>query len=577
LDGLKLLLGASSGVVERLLVELNGPTEGALRQRLWADTLTYLQRQGAATFDAANYLAALRTHWREAGQAGTASAETAETAETAALLAALARIDQAAAEVGSAAPSAAEAAYARIVQRLAGRTQQDITADIVKLAKSHPELLRQLQQQLRQGEASAAAARTLGAQEAKQLVMALLALEGTAAAAEFRREIERQATEAWSEGRYYRHILSRLVSGGEVDLQLAAEAPLAADDDLDATDASASPAEGRGRYEQLLLRLLRRLRGESGAAEMAAEIEELAAGAPQALKQLYRKLQSGELRPVLDGLTARECAPLLEAFLRPERGPELTELLREVRAYAARSRDLAAYYRRVLGMLIGGRLVDLAAAANAAPEAGTVRPVPAATDVPPPAAPPRPPEARSIFSKLASEPVDDEAPTEEIYVANAGMVLVAPYFPRLFSMLELTEGGKFKDERAMERAIHLLQYAVNGSCDSPEFLLVLNKILCGAPAAFPIARCIELEERERQAVEGMLQAVIHNWKIIGKTSVQGLQGSFLQRMGRLQLKGDDWYLKVESKGIDVLLDQLPWSISIIRYPWMKRMVFVEWR
>jgi hypothetical protein len=45
----------------------------------------------------------------------------------------------------------------------------------------------------------------------------------------------------------------------------------------------------------------------------------------------------------------------------------------------------------------------------------------------------------------------------------------------------------------------------------------------------------------------------------------------------LQLKEDAWHLKVEQKGIDVLLDHLPWSFSLIKHGWMKRPVHVEWR
>jgi hypothetical protein len=166
---------------------------------------------------------------------------------------------------------------------------------------------------------------------------------------------------------------------------------------------------------------------------------------------------------------------------------------------------------------------------------------------------------------------------EEVYVGNAGLVLAAPYMPQLFKMLDLMEEAKFKDERAAERAIHLLQFAVNESCDSPEFLLALNKILCGVASGIPIVREIAPLAREKEAIEGMLTAMIRNWTIIGNTSVQGLRESFLQRSGRLKLKDDGWHLRVEPKGIDVLLDRLPWGFSIIKHPWMTQPIYVEWR
>jgi len=166
---------------------------------------------------------------------------------------------------------------------------------------------------------------------------------------------------------------------------------------------------------------------------------------------------------------------------------------------------------------------------------------------------------------------------EAIYIANAGMVLVTPYLPQLFRRLELSDGAKFRDKRAAERAIHLLQFIVNESCDSPEFLLPLNKLVCGVQTEVPIAREVELLQRERVVIEGMLTAIIQNWVILGSTSVQGLRESFLQRSGRLQLKEGNWHLKVEAKSIDVLLDRLPWSFALIQHPWMARPIYVEWR
>ena len=71
--------------------------------------------------------------------------------------------------------------------------------------------------------------------------------------------------------------------------------------------------------------------------------------------------------------------------------------------------------------------------------------------------------------------------------------------------------------------------------------------------------------------------MIDNWKVLGNTSVAGLRETFLQRQGRLQLRDDAWRLRVEPKAFDMLLDQLPWGFSTIKYPWMERAIYVEWR
>ncbi len=66
---------------------------------------------------------------------------------------------------------------------------------------------------------------------------------------------------------------------------------------------------------------------------------------------------------------------------------------------------------------------------------------------------------------------------EKIYISNAGLVLMSPYLPKLFSQLDLVEGGEFVDSIASQRAVYLLQYAATGGIDAPEHELVLNKLL----------------------------------------------------------------------------------------------------
>ena len=177
--------------------------------------------------------------------------------------------------------------------------------------------------------------------------------------------------------------------------------------------------------------------------------------------------------------------------------------------------------------------------------------------------------------KTHTEPVSE--PTEEIYIANAGQVLAAPYFPRLFAMLNLVEMGKFVDQHAAERAAHLLQFMVNEKAASPEYQLVLNKLLCGVKTGVPIVGGIEISAQEKEAVEALIQGMIANWTVLGNTSIKGLRESFLQRPGWLQLKDDAWHLQVQPGTFDMLLDRLPWGFSIIKHPWMERPVHINWR
>ena len=163
------------------------------------------------------------------------------------------------------------------------------------------------------------------------------------------------------------------------------------------------------------------------------------------------------------------------------------------------------------------------------------------------------------------------------YVDNAGIVLAAPYLPRLFGNLGLIGDDGFNDRGAAERAVHLIQYLVDEQSDSPEYRLTLNKVLCGIDPDVPIRREITLTEAERELTTSLLQGMVQNWKALGNTSVSGLRESFLQRRGELRLRDDVWHLLVEGKAYDLLLDRLPWSYSMIKYSWMPRALHVDWR
>ena len=164
-----------------------------------------------------------------------------------------------------------------------------------------------------------------------------------------------------------------------------------------------------------------------------------------------------------------------------------------------------------------------------------------------------------------------------IYIGNAGLVLATPYLPRLFARLGMIAHGSFIDSEAAARAALLLQFLVDGTQEAPEHTLPLNKLMCGIDLNTPIGREIDVTATERQAVEGLLNAMIRNWPSIGHTSIAGLRESFMRREGALTCKGDAWELLVEPRSFDMLLDQLPWGFKTTKYPWMERVLHVEWR
>ena len=85
-----------------------------------------------------------------------------------------------------------------------------------------------------------------------------------------------------------------------------------------------------------------------------------------------------------------------------------------------------------------------------------------------------------------------------------------------------------------------------------------------------------LPEGFKQESEALLQSVIAHWGVIKNTSLEGLRESFLQREGKLSFNNNEWYLQVEQKAFDMLLRELPWTIQMIRLPWMKHLLKTDW-
>lgn len=170
-----------------------------------------------------------------------------------------------------------------------------------------------------------------------------------------------------------------------------------------------------------------------------------------------------------------------------------------------------------------------------------------------------------------------ESTGETYFIKNAGLVILAPYFSRLFDRLGLFENGKFKDEEARFKAICYSQYLATGRLAAQEEELLLNKILCGLHPEDPIELKSEISDEDKAIMDGLLKAITQQWKPLNNTSIDGLRGSFLIREGKITIDDEYIFLKVQAQSFDMLLDSLPWSINLIHFKWMKKPITVDWR
>jgi hypothetical protein len=163
--------------------------------------------------------------------------------------------------------------------------------------------------------------------------------------------------------------------------------------------------------------------------------------------------------------------------------------------------------------------------------------------------------------------------TEGALVTNAGLVILSPFLPELFKRCALLEDNILIDPA---KAIAMMHFLVHGHCDYREYDVLLNKVLCNWDENKDIELVDAFSEFELTEMESLLETVVSYWTALKGTTAAGLREGFLCRQGKLMLKQDEWFLQVEKKTHDILLQQLPWTIGMVKLPWMEKMLRTEW-
>ena len=165
---------------------------------------------------------------------------------------------------------------------------------------------------------------------------------------------------------------------------------------------------------------------------------------------------------------------------------------------------------------------------------------------------------------------------DELFIQNSGLVILWPFLNSFFEQLGLMEEKQFKKNTAVQRAVGLLQYLVTEDSSPPEYLLPINKVLCGMDPIAVFDFGLPVTPDETEECRKLLSAVIAHVPILKDMSLSGLRGTFLLRKGMLGTRDGAWLLRVERESYDVVLDRLPWSLDWIKLPWMAVALRVEW-
>lgn len=166
---------------------------------------------------------------------------------------------------------------------------------------------------------------------------------------------------------------------------------------------------------------------------------------------------------------------------------------------------------------------------------------------------------------------------QEIFIQNAGLVILNGYLGYFFDRCGLVGNGGFKSNGHSHRAVKLLQYLTHPGQEIVEEELPLNKLICGIPIGEVVDPAFEPEDLEKEIIGQMFGAIISHWEMVKNSSVEGFRESWLWREGKLVEGEKSWSLTVEQRAFDVLLDYKPFSISPVSFSWMDKPIQVEWR
>jgi hypothetical protein len=182
------------------------------------------------------------------------------------------------------------------------------------------------------------------------------------------------------------------------------------------------------------------------------------------------------------------------------------------------------------------------------------------------------------FNAIMEEDFEDLKENEIRYqIPNGGIVLLHPFLSRFFEKLGLMEHGKFRSSNCQQRAVCLIHYLATGENRFEEQKMIFPKFICNYPLSQTVPIDLPVSEYEKTEANSLLDSIIEHWDALKNTSIDGIRVNFLQRKALLIKESPGYSLYVENDTIDILMDRLPWNISIVKWSWNPNLLTVKWR
>lgn len=161
-------------------------------------------------------------------------------------------------------------------------------------------------------------------------------------------------------------------------------------------------------------------------------------------------------------------------------------------------------------------------------------------------------------------------------ISNAGLLLLWPLLPQLFSLLGLWEEERFVSDAARWQAVYGLDRLVWGDVSPTEGRLTLNQVLCGGACSTSVPLSMPLSLLQLQPIDDWLAAIgqqLPGWQKLSLTDIRQL---FLQRAGEISTEGPVPQISVWPEPYDFLLRDWPWPMTLASFPWTEQPLTIVW-
>lgn len=181
-------------------------------------------------------------------------------------------------------------------------------------------------------------------------------------------------------------------------------------------------------------------------------------------------------------------------------------------------------------------------------------------------------ELERIASRKATpRPLD----LTRMQVSNAGLSLLWPLFPDLFTRLGLWGKDHFACTQSQINAACWLDALIWADDCAHEWRMPLTKWLCGLPLDCEIEWQAPDEETAGKLYGWlpMLSKQLPGWRTLSTHDIRTL---FLQRPGELVKTEASLKLTVQREPFDILLNDWPWPLDQLMLPWLEKPLSIDW-